>query len=258
MGVYVVTGGVTGIGGAIKDALRADGHEVIVVDVKDRDIQADLSTPEGREAAIDEITERAPDGLDGLITSAGVGAHVADVTLIVRLNYFGTVDLALGLEDLLAKKHGTIVLISSESAFNPGFDEEYLQALHNHDEAGACARVEALEGIMRGYTAYGGSKAAIVRWMRHRTGALAAKQIRINSIAPGYTETPLTDEAKSSAFGEVMEEFAKTIPLGRRGQPEDIANGAMFLLSDRASFVTGSTLHIDGGHDAIQRPDRVA
>lgn len=258
MGTYVVTGGATGIGAAIKDGLRAAGHEVFVVDIKDRDIHADLSTPEGREAAIEEIRDRAPDGLDGLVTSAGVGAHLADVTEIVRINYFGTVDLVVGLEDLIAKKHGAIVLVSSESAFNPGFDEEFLKALSDHDEAAACARIEALDGIMRGYVAYGGGKAAIVHWMRHRTAALAAKQIRINAIAPGYTETSLTDDAKSSAFGEVMEEFAKSIPLGRPGQPEDMANGALFLLSEQASFVTGSTLHIDGGHDAIQRPDRVA
>lgn len=257
MGIYVVTGGATGIGGAIKDALRGDGHEVIVVDIKDGDIEADLSSVDGRQVAIAAIKARAADGIDGLVTSAGVGAHVSDVSLIVRLNYFGTVDLVAGLEELLAKKQGAVVLISSESAFNPGFDAEFLDALQRHDEAGACARMESLEGIMRGYTAYGGGKAAIVHWMRQRTGALAEKRIRINAIAPGYTETPLTEEAKSSAFGEVMAAFADTIPLGRPGKPQDIANGAMFLLSDKAGFVTGSTLHIDGGHDAIQRPNRV-
>ena len=257
MGTYVVTGGATGIGGAIKDALRGEGHEVIVVDIKNGDIEADLSSVDGRQAAISAIKQRAADGIDGLVTSAGVGAHVADVKLIVRLNYFGTVDLVAGLEELLAKKQGAVVLISSESAFNPGFDPEFLDALQRNDEAAACARVEKLEGILRGYTAYGGGKAALVYWMRHRTGSLAERRIRINAIAPGYTETPLTDEAKSSAYAEVMAAFADTIPLGRPGQPQDIANGAMFLLSKKADFVTGSTLHIDGGHDAIQRPSRV-
>jgi len=258
VGTYVVTGGVTGIGCAIKSALREAGHDVIVVDIKNEDIVADLADVDGRLAAIDAVGKRAPDGLDGLITSAGVGAHVADVASIARINYFGTVDVVAGLEPLLVKRQGSIVLISSESAFNPGFDDAYMKALHAHDEEAACARLAELDGVMAGYTAYGGSKAALVRWMRHCTGDLAAKRVRINAIAPGYTDTPLTEEAKSSVFGEVMEQFAASIPIGRHGRPQDIANGAMFLLDARNGFVTGSTLHIDGGHDAIQRPDRVA
>jgi NAD(P)-dependent dehydrogenase (short-subunit alcohol dehydrogenase family) len=258
VGIYVVTGGATGIGGAIKEALRADGHEVIVVDIKEADVSADLSTAEGRDAAIAGIKERAPDGIDGLVTAAGVGAHVPDQTLIVKLNYFGTVDLVSALEDDLVKKQGVVLLVSSESAFNSGLDSEFIEALYAHDEAAACARVEKFEGILAGYTAYAGGKAAIVRWMRHKTAELAAKQVRINAVAPGYTETPLTTEAKSSDLAEVMAEFAKSIPLGRPGVPEDIANGAMFLLSDKATWITGNTLHIDGGHDAMQRPDRVA
>lgn len=258
MGTYVVTGGATGIGGAIKSALRDQGHDVIVVDIKEDDIVADLGTVEGRRSAIAAIKARAADGLDGLVTSAGVGAHVSDVASIARINYFGTVDLVAGLEDAVAAKRGSIVLIASESAFNPGFDDVFVRALRDHDEEAACARLEQLDGIMRGYTAYGGGKAALVHWMRHCTAALAAKRVRINAIAPGYTETPLTEEAKASAFGEVMEEFARSIPIGRRGLPQDMARGALFLLDPANSFVTGSTLHIDGGHDALQRPDRVA
>lgn len=257
VGRYVVTGGATGIGGAIKAALREDGHDVIVVDIRDADITADLSNSEGRRAALAAVGERAPDGIDGLITSAGVGAHLEDTDLIVRLNYFGTVEVVDGLVPLVAQRQGVVLLISSESAFNPSFDPSFMDALHAHDEAAACARVAELQGILKGFTAYGGGKAALIRWMRHKTGELAALGVRINALAPGYTETPLTNDAMSSDFADVMEAFAKTIPLGRKGKPSDLANGAMFLLSDKASWITGSTLHIDGGHDAIQRPDRV-
>ncbi|NQV64694.1 MAG: SDR family NAD(P)-dependent oxidoreductase, partial [SAR86 cluster bacterium] len=89
MRIYALTGGATGIGAAIKQRLLANGHQVIVVDVTDADIIADLSTADGRQRAIDDIHERAPDGLDGLITCAGLGSHIPDRGLVTRVIYFG-------------------------------------------------------------------------------------------------------------------------------------------------------------------------
>jgi NAD(P)-dependent dehydrogenase (short-subunit alcohol dehydrogenase family) len=259
MGLHAITGGASGIGAAIARALRADGHDLIVVDLKDADIVADLGSLEGRQAAIDCIRSRAKDGLDGLVLAAGIGAHVAEPSLITRVNFFGSVRLVDGLEDLLAPRRGAIVLVASEAAFNKGYDAEYLRTLHACDEESACARIDALKpnpGL--GMIAYGGGKTALVRWMRHRTAALAAKGVRINALAPGYTETALTEGAKSSGYAEAIQNFIESIPLGRPGRPEDIAHAAMFLLGEKADWVTGTTLHVDGGHDAVQRPDRVA
>ena len=72
MGIYAMTGGATGIGAELKSQLLAAGHEVISVDIKEGDVIADLSTAEGRQAAVDGVRERAPDGLDGFIPCAGL------------------------------------------------------------------------------------------------------------------------------------------------------------------------------------------
>lgn len=258
MGNYAVTGGARGIGGAIVEALRAQGHDVIVVDILPCDVVADLRTPEGREAGVAAIRARAPQGLEGFIPCAGVGGHVPRASDVVRLNFFGVIRMVEALEDLLLPGYGGIVLISSESAFNKGFDADYLEALHADDEAAACAAIDALDPAAAGFTAYGGGKSGLVRWMRHRMASLAKRGLRINALAPGYTVTKMTEEAGESHQAEALERFVKAIPLGRKGLPEDIAHAALYLLSDRASFVTGSTLHVDGGHDALQRPDRVA
>ncbi|MBR9911094.1 MAG: SDR family oxidoreductase [Gammaproteobacteria bacterium] len=251
MGVYALTGGATGIGAAIKQQLRDAGHRVIVVDLKDADINADLSTAEGRNSAIAGVRELAAEGLQGLITCAGVASHVPNRALIASVNYFGSVDLVEGLKDLVAQGGGRIVLVSSNSA--PMCQQtDYLDALLAGDEK--LAGIKAAE--ITGQEAYSGSKQALARWMRRNTKSLAGAGISINAIAPGYTETPMTQAvANDPAYGDAIKQFLKSIPLGRPGSPADMANMVEFLLSDKASFICGSVLFVDGGHDAMLRPD---
>ena len=103
MGTIAMTGGASGIGAAIKQTLLDAGHQLIVVDLNGADIDADLSTPAGREAAITAIKELATDGLDGFVACAGVGSHIPNLPLIASVNYFGAVELVAGVRDLLAK-----------------------------------------------------------------------------------------------------------------------------------------------------------
>ncbi|MEH6549505.1 MAG: SDR family oxidoreductase [Pseudomonadales bacterium] len=253
MGIYAMTGGATGIGAAIKEQLRAEGHEVVVVDIKDADIVADLSMAEGRQAAIDGILARAPEGLDGFVPCAGLGPVVKPASLVAKVNYFGSVVMVQGLKDAVAKKGGAIVMISSNSA-PMGADEKTLELMLAGDEAGAIARVDELGD---GQNAYGGSKLALTRWMRRNTTEYAHAGVRINAIAPGHTQTPLTEKVESDPqFGQLIKDFAATIPIGRSGRPEDIANAVCFMLSDKASFMAGSVIFVDGGHDAMLRPDQ--
>ena len=252
MKTYAMTGGASGIGAAIKERLQAAGHRLIVVDIANAEIEADLSNADGRDAAIDAIRAAAGDGLDGFIACAGLGSHVTNLSLITEVNYFGATELVEGLRDLLAAKRGTVVLISSNSApmpTNPG----YVEALLNDDR-------EALPGLyeaMEGQTAYSGSKQALARWMRRQCPAYAAEGIRMNAVAPGYTETPMTAAVKDDpAYGDAIRQFVASIPMGRPGAPEDMADAVEFLISDKASFVCGSVLFVDGGHDAMLRADQ--
>jgi len=252
MGIYALTGGATGIGAAIKQQLLAAGHTLISIDIKDADIIADLSTADGRQQAIKAVRLSATDGLDGLITCAGLGANVNNGALIASVNYFGTVELVSQLAELLARRQGSVVLISSNSA-PMATEDGLIKQLLAGEEDNARNTASALSG----QASYSSSKQAVARWMRHHTRDFAAKGIRLNAIAPGYTQTPMTAAVENDPlYRDAIRQFVAGIPIGRPGLPDDIANAVLFLLSPAASFICGSVLFVDGGHDASLRPDQ--
>ncbi len=251
---YAMTGGATGIGAAIKTQLQQLGHRVIVVDIKNADIIADLSTEAGCEAAVSEIEGLAPEGLDGFIPCAGLGPAARPASLLTDVNYFGAKLTTLALRPLLAKKKGSIVLISSNSAPMAQHDEELLQALAADDRDAASELLNARANGVQ--DAYAGSKLALTRWMRASTPEFAGMGVRINAVAPGITTTPLTDAAKQDEnVAKAMADFAAAVPSGREGTPAEIANAVLFLLSEQASFCFGCVFFVDGGSDALLRPN---
>lgn len=252
MGLYAVTGGATGIGAGIKARLQQSGHTVIVIDIKDADIVADLSSAEGRQSAISEIGRRAKAGLDGLVTCAGVGANVTDNVLITQLNYFGTVELVKGCKDWLQSARGSVLLIASTAA--PSNDTpDYVETLLAGDADAACDHALNISG----HSAYSGTKQAVTRWMRRHVEEFASAGVRMNAIAPGYTHTPLNEAAEQTAeYGDAIRRFKASIPVGFAASPDDQAAVACFLMSAEARFVCGAVVFVDGGHDAVFRPDQ--
>jgi len=251
MGTYVITGGASGIGAAIRQQLQSEGHTVLVVDIQQADIVADLATPAGRSEAIAAIKQATGGKLAGLVACAGVGSHVADRELITAVNYFGAVELVEGLRQLLADNRASVLLVSSNSAPMPTNDA-FVAALLSGDEQ--TARVIARD--MESQPVYSGSKQALTRWMRRHTRDYADQGIRMNAIGPGYTRTPLSAAVENdSQYGEAIKQFIASIPVGRPGLPEDMANAASFLLGPGAGFICGAMLFVDGGHDAMLRPD---
>ncbi len=250
MGMYAMTGGATGIGAAIKNRLHTEGHEVTVIDIKNADIEADLSSDGGRQHANAELAKVASAGLDGFIACAGVGSHVTPFSLITSVNYFGAIASIEGARDLVAKNNGALVIVSSQSAVMD-YDKNYVQLLEEGREVEACAAADTLDG----QTAYGGGKLALTRWMRKHCAEYAAKGVRMNAIAPGYTETPLNIEAAASPeYADAMAQYKASIPVGFAGTPEDQAAAACFLLSPEARYICGTVLFVDGGSDAQMRP----
>ncbi len=252
MGVYAITGSATGIGAALRVQLEKSGHEVIGIDIKNAELSADLSTPEGRSQAVEGIKERASAGLDGFIPCAGVGPQFEPLDTTVSLNFYGSVELADGLKALLAAKRGAAVMIASNSAPLPGLNADLVESMLNHDEAKSR---ELIVELGEGHQAYAGSKLAIVRWMRRNAPAWAAEGIRLNAVAPGVTQTPLLQAGLDHPrWGKAIRAFP--IPMGEPAQPEQIANVIGFLLSPEAAFCCGSVFFVDGGSDAVMRPDR--
>jgi NAD(P)-dependent dehydrogenase (short-subunit alcohol dehydrogenase family) len=253
MGTFAMTGGATGIGAAVRAQLAEAGHRVIVADLKDADVLADLSTAEGRRQAVAGLVERAADGLDGFVSCAGVGPATTPPSLITRINYFGTVTLVEGMKPLVAKRRGCMVLISSNSA-PMGSDADYVEKCLAGDEAAAAARADE---VGDGQSAYGGSKLAVTRWMRRHSTAYAKEGVRMNAVAPGITKTPLTDRVMADdKLGPAIRSFGASVPTGSIGAPEQIARVITFLLGPGADFMCGSVVFVDGGHDAMLRPDQ--
>ena len=146
-----------------------------------------------------------------------------------------------------------MVLVSSNSAPHPTSDD-YVQALLAGDEA----RARELAVAMDGHPVYSGSKQALARWMRRQVRDYAQAGVRLNAIAPGYTQTPMTAAAEADPeLGDAVRRFLAATPVGRAGQPEDQAEAALFLLGPASSFICGALLYVDGGFDAMSRPDAI-
>ena len=117
MGIYVITGGSSGIGAKTVEILKKKGHEVVNIDLKGGDINANLATKEGRRDALKALHEKYPDGIDAMICNAGVNNNIP---LIISLNYFGATEMAQGVFDLLEKRRGSCVVTSSNSIAQGG------------------------------------------------------------------------------------------------------------------------------------------
>lgn len=253
MPTTVVTGCASGIGLATCKALEAQGHQVIGIDLRDGDIQADLSRPAERQRAIEAVHERCQDGLDGLVCCAGVGVTAPDSGLIIGVNHFATAALLEGLQELLAKAESPAALVIGSVAATHvlGKPLPLLETLLNGDEDTALTQARELNEPS---TVYAASKCAITQFTRRLSPAWGKAGIRLNIVAPGAVETPLHQASiEDPRFGPAVREFVA--PLGRAGTPEEIASLITFLQSPMASFIHGAVVHADGGMDAMTRPD---
>ncbi|WP_419928837.1 SDR family oxidoreductase [Candidatus Poriferisocius sp.] len=257
MKTYAITGAASGIGAACASELIDHGHRVIGVDIQQTDIVCDLSKPDGRRQAVDEILEACDGTLDGIITSAGLSSLPSRPgSLIVSVNYFGTVELLTGLREGLARSDaGAAVAISSNSVTTtPGVPLAVTEACLAHDEERACALADELE--MGPIITYPATKTAVARWVRRNAPTVEwiGEGITLNAIAPGKIDTPMIAEALADPIvgpGAA----AWPVPAGRSGRPEEIAHLAAFLLSAQARFFVGSLIYCDGGTDAEARAD---
>ena len=250
----VVTGSASGIGAATAERLRARGEQVIGVDVRDADVIADLSTPDGRTAAINGVTALAGDSLDRLVTCAGLGPIPSRAgSAIVKVNYFGTVELLRGLRPLLA--NGTapaaVAISSNSTTCSPGVPEDLVELCLSGDEEAASARADEAGGMGGTYPA---SKIAVAHWIRRSavTPDWIGAGIRLNAVAPGLIETAMIAEGRADATVAPMLDLFP-IPMGRPGRPEEIAAVIDFLLGPDAGLLVGSVLFADGGTDALLR-----
>lgn len=257
MGRYAVTGAASGMGAATAAQLRAAGHTVIGVDIKDTDVVADLSTPDGRRHAARQVL--AVGSLDGAVLAAGLGPRPGPdrPRQIAEVNYFGVVELLQRWRPALASAADAkvVVLSSNSTTTTPAVPKRTVKALLSGDAAKAVRSVRLL-GPGQPAIMYAASKIAVSRWVR-RNAVLpdwAGAGIRLNALAPGAVMTPLLEEQLASPLqAKAVRRFP--VPVGGFGEPDDLARWVCFMLSDAANFLCGSVIFVDGGTDAYFRAD---
>ncbi len=237
----IVTGAGGGIGLAIAVGLAEEGAEVVAVDVKDRPtslpprcayVQGDVSDRELPERVV-QLAVTEYEGLDYLVNAAGVawfGRDGATTTMsdelwdrVLAINLTAAMRFSRACAPALRRRRGAIVHIAS---------------------------VAGLRGMDDPMDAYQVSKAGLISLSRGLAMAMAPDGVRSNTVCPGAIDTPTLEGiyAEDPARRERMQ--ART-PLGRLGTTDDVAQACLYLLSDAASFVTGTDLVVDGGWLAV-------
>ena len=237
--VAIITGGSGGIGLSIVKKLIENKIKVIILDINAPNKKVllsklvefkktDLSDYRSLQSSLKEIKKNNKK-IDYVINAAGVLWFDKDISLekisintwekVLAINLNSIVIVLQTILPLMKKnKFGSIVHISS---------------------------IDALSGDDKPQDAYGTSKAALLRLSKSISIQYAGKNIRSNSILPGPIETPMQKRWKTNP--KAKKDLSKIIPLQRVGDPADIANSTIFLLSDESSFITGTELIVDGG-----------
>jgi len=255
---YVVTGSASGIGLATRKRLEALGHKVIGIDILDAEVIADLSNPEGRKSAVERVIALSEGQIDSVIANAGSGKSESKT---VSINFFGATELITGLHEALSKSGAPRVVATSSMASLMKVDKELVDLMLAGDEAKSVARAEALvkqgngaEGMI-----YSSTKRALSRWLRRECikDDWAKLGIPMNAVGPGIVKTPMV--AEMIATKEGRDGLAKVVPMPLHGylEPEKVADLIIWLASEANSHVTGQTIYIDGGSDAVLRGDDV-
>jgi 3-oxoacyl-[acyl-carrier protein] reductase len=227
----LVTGASRGIGRAIAASLAAGGASVVVsyrtgadeaealaAEIEGRAVQADVSDPESARA----LVESAGD-IDILVNNAGV------------------------------TRDGLLVRMSDED-WNTVIDTNLASCFYTcraaargmmKKRSGAVVNISSIVGIHGnwGQTNYAASKAGIIGFTKALARELGSRSVRANVVVPGYVKTQLTDVLPDEATAAMLQ----STPLGRLGDPEDVAGAVRFLCSEEASFITGGVLLVDGG-----------
>jgi NAD(P)-dependent dehydrogenase (short-subunit alcohol dehydrogenase family) len=236
--VLIVTGGARGIGEAVARAFVQRGGRVLIADV-DAALGEALAADIGRTAVFHRMDVRDPASCQAVVERAV--AAFGQVDCLVN----SAIKMAPGpLADLALEDWRSVIDVGLTGTFL--MTQAFGRWMMANNRPGAVVNLSS----MAGYQPYGAAgaystvKAAVLMLTDHFAIEWAGKGIRVNAVAPGHIETPLTAYLKDP---EIRRGRSELTPLGRVGQVEDVVGGILYLLSDEARYVTATNLVIDGG-----------
>ena len=250
----LVTGAASGIGAAIARVLHEWGADVVGTDLNAEGLDAslaDLSRARGvvmdvaDPASVDAVIgDLAVPGLDGVVHAAGVDDPVTKALVREQLASGQPLDVLTSLADTQWRR---MMAVNLDGTFH--VLRAALRVMRPRG-AGSVVLIGSEAGAhgLAGSAHYGASKAGVHGLLRAVSQEAATYGVRVNGIAPGVIETPMS--SRSAGFFGSSEEKA-VAPVGRKGRPEEIANVAAFLVSDLASYVVGELVNVDGGRMAM-------
>ncbi|ABB08491.1 SDR family oxidoreductase [Burkholderia lata] len=248
--LYVITGSASGIGRETKQLLESHGHRVIGADIRDADVIADLATPEGRTALVEQVTKLSGGTIDAVLAVAGVDL-AGPAT--VAINYYGAIATLEGLRPLLLRSNAPrAVAVSSITSVHP-FNDQLLNALLDGTEAFALEKAAEVPYV------YATTKRALSRWIRRNAlkAEWAGSNIPLNAIAPGLVKTELLKRLFEDPETRQRINAGTPMPLGGPYEPVAAAELLAWLSSEKNGHMTGQTIFIDGGADVMIRGDAV-
>lgn len=238
--VAIVTGGATGIGRAITVALARQGYAVVI----------NYNT--SSQAADEVVQTITASGGQALAIQANISVTEQCTQLVNQvLTQWGRIDVLVNNAGITSDN---LIIRMSEDQFDQVIQTnlkgvwtmcKLVTRPMMKASKGHIINISSVSGLLglAGQTNYSAAKAGVIGLTKALAREVATRQITVNAIAPGYIETAMTAKLPD----EIKEAALRTIPVGRFGQPEDIAQAVVFLASDAASYVTGQVLAVDGG-----------
>lgn len=239
--VILVTGGGSGIGRSVCELSAAEGAHVVVVDLQaERAAEvADAITADGHQAL-------------AVTTDVSDGAAVADMAQ-ATLERFGRVDVVVNNAGIAA---GDDILTFDEATWDLNLNvvlksvflvSRALLPQMLERQSGSIVNVSSVNGQFAvGEEAYSAAKAGMLNLTQNMALKYGPRGVRVNAVCPGTIRTPIWGEVVARQ-PDVFERIARIYPLGRVGEPEDVARAILFLACDEAAWITGQTLSVDGG-----------
>lgn len=233
----LVTGATGGIGAHIARALHAQGAHVVLSGTREP-VLAELAKELGERTSIAPANLADAESVDGLIAKAEEAAG-APLDILVANAGITKDGLLMRMKD---EDWESVLKVNLESYFR--LSRAAMRGMMKR-RAGRIIGITSVVGVMGnpGQANYAASKAGMIGFSKALAQEVATRGITVNCVAPGFIESPMTDALNEAQKGQIL----STIPAGRLGLGSDVAAACVYLASDEAAYMTGQTLHVNGG-----------